>query len=188
MLIENRGIRTDAFYISPFTLNVGELVVLNLFNGPHFYETEMLLKDIFSCRTKDKNVVVHQKLTFVEHFKEPKLRRLLYPVTVGEYLEKNANSNSPYANKIYEINWIKPQTKLNTLAGNPRRLLALYATLSITEKIIFDVVGQDPKGARATYEVVSHAVDKGGAAILLDSSGDFRDRCTKYIEIQWKNK
>jgi hypothetical protein len=141
MLIENKGIKTDNFFIPSFDLNVGEIVVLYLFNGQHFYETEMFLKDIFCGKTKDENVIVHKKLTFVEHFIEPKLRRLFYPVTVGEYLKKNANLKSPYATKIYEIDWIKEKTRFNRLSGNPRRLLCLYATLSKTDNIVFDVVG-----------------------------------------------
>ncbi len=160
MLIENKGIRTDTFYIPPFDLNVGEIVVLYLFNGQHFYETEMFFKDIFWGKTKEKNVIVHKNLTFVEYFIEPKLRRLFYPVSVGEYLKKNANLDSPYATKIYEIDWINEKTKVNTLAGNPRRLLSLYATLSKTNNIIFDLIGQNPKGAKETYEIVKDVVKK----------------------------
>src|SRR6056297_2381802 len=159
MLIENKGIRTDTFYMPPFDLNIGEIVVLYLFNGQHFFETEMFLKDIFCGKTRHKNVMVHKELTFVEHFIEPKLRRLFYPVTVGEYLKKNANLDSPYATKIYDIEWINEKTKVNTLAGNPRRLLSLYATLSKTKHIVFDAVGQDPKGAEETYEVVKEVVN-----------------------------
>ncbi|MGV8830312.1 MAG: hypothetical protein ACWA6U_18545 [Breznakibacter sp.] len=185
MLIENKGINADSFYIPPFDLNVGEIVVLYLFNGQHFYETEMLLKEIFCGKKKDENVIVYKNLTFVEHFIEPKLRRLFYPVTVGEYLKKNANFDSPYATKIYEIDWINEKTKVNTLAGNPRRLLCLYATLSKTENIIFDLAGQDPKGAEETYEIVKDLVKKGGSAILLDCFEDMKNDCTKYIELQW---
>jgi hypothetical protein len=185
MLIESKGIKTDTFYIPPFDLNEGEFVVLYLFNGQHFYEAEMFLKDIFSGRTKYENVVVHKNLTFVEHFIEPKLRRLFYPVTVGEYLKKNANLKSPYATKIYETEWVKEKTKVNMLAGNPRRLLSLYATLSRTNNIIFDVVGQDPKGAEETCRIVKDVVKKGGSAILLDNFEDLKNDYTKYIELQW---
>lgn len=80
MLIENKGIRTNTFYIPSFDLKEGEIVVIYLFNGPHFYETEMLLKNIFSGKTRNENVVVRKNLAFVEHFIEPKLRRLFYPV------------------------------------------------------------------------------------------------------------
>lgn len=188
MLIENKGIQTDTFYIPSFELNEGEIVVLYLFNGQHFYDTEMFLKDIFSGKTTDENVVVNKNLTFVDHFIEPKLRRLLYPVTVGEYLRCNANFDSPFATKIYEIEWINEKTKVNTLAGHPRRLLTLYATLSKTNNIIFDMVGQDPNGAEETYEIVKKVVENGGSAILLDCFEDMKNDCTKYIELEWTKK
>ncbi len=185
MLIKNKGIKTANFYIPPFELNKGEIVVLHLSNGQHFYETEMFLKDLFCGKSKDDNVVVHKNLTFVEHFIESKLRRLFYPVTVGEYLKKNANLNSPFASKIYEIDWINEKTKINTLAGNPRRLLCLYATLSKTDNIIYNVAGQDPQGAYETYKIVKEVVKNGGSAILLDCFEDMKNDCTKYIELLW---
>ena len=185
MLIENKGIRKDNFYIPPFILNEGEIVVLYLFNGQHLYETEMYLKDIFCGKLKNENVLVHKRLTFVEHFRESELRRLFYPVTVGEYLKKEANFESAFATKIYEIDWINEKTKVNTLAGNPRRLLSLYATLSNTKNIVFDVAGQDPQGADETYKIVKEVVKNGGSAILLDCFEDMKNDCTKYIELQW---
>ena len=188
MLIESKGIKTDTFFVPPFNINVGEIVVLYLFNGQHFFNTEMFLKDIFCGKTRDGNVVIHKEFTFVEHFIEPKLRRLFYPVTVGEYLKINADLKSPYASKIYEIDWINEKTSVNTHAGNPRRLLSLYATLSKTKNIVFDLVGQDPKGAEATYKVVKEVVNKGGSAILLDCFKHMKNDCTKYVELQWNKK
>jgi hypothetical protein len=185
MLIESKGIRTDTFYIPSFDLNEREIVVLHLFSGQHFYETERFLKDIFCGIMKDENVVIHKSFTFAEHFTEPKLRKLFYPVTVGEYLKKKANFDNPYAKKIYEIEWINEKTKVNTLAGNPRRLLSLYATLSKTGNIVFNVVGQDPKGAEETYGIVQDVVKNGGSAILLGGFEDMKNDCTKYIELQW---
>ncbi|OQP43447.1 hypothetical protein A4H97_11070 [Niastella yeongjuensis] len=185
MIIENKGIRRTDFYIPPFDLKTGEIVVIYLFNGQHFYDTEMLLKDIFSGKVKDENVVVRKEVTFVEHFIESKFRRLFYPVTVGEYLKMNADLSSPFVTKIYETKWINEKTKVNTLAGNPRKLLSLYATLSKTKDIIFDVVGQDPIGAENAYGIVKEVVKNGGSAILLDCFEDMKNDCTKYIELQW---
>ena len=145
----------------------------------------MYLKDIFCGKLKNENVLVHKRLTFVEHFRESELRRLFYPVTVGEYLKKEANFESAFATKIYEIDWINEKTKVNTLAGNPRRLLSLYATLSNTKNIVFDVAGQDPQGADETYKIVKEVVKNGGSAILLDCFEDMKNDCTKYIELQW---
>lgn len=185
MLIENKGVKTDTFYIPPFNLNAGEILVLYLFNGQHFYDTEMFLKDIFCGVSKDENVVVHKTLTFVEHFTEPRFRRFFQPMTVEDYLKKNANLDSPYATKIYEIKWINKKTKLNAISSSKRQLLSLYATLSKTNNIVFDLVGQDVKTAEKSYEVIKEAVRKGGSAILLDWVEDLRNDCTEYIELQW---
>ncbi|RLJ34070.1 hypothetical protein CLU97_3563 [Chryseobacterium sp. 7] len=185
MIIENKGIKTETFYIPPFTLNAGEIVVLHLYNGYHFYETEMFLKDIFCGKTDHENVIIHKSMTFAEPFRESNFRDIFFPVTVGEYLRKNANLLSPYATKIYETEWINKKIKVNTLAGTPRRLLTLYTTLSKTNNIVFDLVGQDPMGAKETYKIVKEVVEKGGSAILLDGYNELKNDCTKYIELQW---
>jgi hypothetical protein len=91
VILENRGFVTEYFRVPPFDLNEGEIVLFNLYGGWHFFETQMLLKDIFSGKRRHDSVIVHQPLTFVPHFVEPTLRRLFWPVTVGEYLKKNAD-------------------------------------------------------------------------------------------------
>jgi len=185
MILQNKGIQTEKFHIPSFELKAGELVVLHLFNGAHFYETEMLLKNIFCGNVKNENVEIYKELTFVEYFKEPKLREIFHPITVGEYLKKNANLNNSYSTKIYETKWINKKTKVNSLVGNSRKSLSLYATLSKTNNIIFDVAGQDPIGAQQTYDIVKDEVKKGGSAILLDAFDDMKNDCTKYIELEW---
>ncbi len=186
MLIASKGIKTDNFYIPPFELNEGEIIVMGLFGGQHFYETCMYLKDIFSGITVNPSVTVHRPLTFVEHFIEPRLRQMFYPVSVGEYLKKHANPESHYFKKIYEWHWITPKIKVNSLPGNPRGRLQLFATLSRTNNIVFDLVGQDPIGAEESYAVVKENVKNGGAAILLDNFNEKSLDCTRYIELEWK--
>lgn len=186
ILIENKGIQTDLFYVPPFTLNEGEIIIINLFHGPHFYETEMLLKDLFCGKKNHESVIIHKKMAFAEHFRESNFKDIFYPMTVGKYLRKNTNPASPYAAKIYETEWINKKIKVNTLAGKPRRLLTLYAALSKTNNIVFDLAGLDPEGAKETYKIVQEVVKKGGSAILLDGYDDMKNDCTKYIELQWK--
>ncbi|KQX15826.1 hypothetical protein [Flavobacterium sp. Root420] len=185
IVLENKGVKTDYFYVPPFVLGEGEVVVLFLSNGGYFYDTEMFLKDIFCDTTKRENVIIHKKMTFVEHFKESSFRRTFYPTTVGEYLRKNANLNDPFSKKIYEIEWITSKTKMNSLAGKPRRLLCLYAALSKTKDIVFDLVGVDPKGSDFIFKMVKKAIENGGSAILLDSFPDMKEHASKYIEVEW---
>jgi hypothetical protein len=185
IVLENNGIKTDTFYVPPFDLYEGEVVVLFVCNGMYYYNTEMFLKDIFCGKTKNQNVVLHKKMTFVEHFKESNLRSTFFSTTVGEYLRKNADLDNPFSKKIFEIEWITNKTKMNTLAGTPRRLLCLYAALSKTKDIVFDLAGQDPAGAESTFKMVKKAVKDGGSAILLDSFEDMKKHCSKYIELEW---
>ena len=187
ILLENKGIKTNTFYIPPFDLKTGEIVVLNLLNGAHFYETEMFLKAIFIGETAHNAVTTHRKLTFVEHFIEPRFRRLFSPVTVGEYLKKNADLSSSFASKIYENKWITLKTKVNALAGTPRKLLSLYATLSKTNQLVFDLVALDPSGVEMAYNVVKEVASHGGSAILLDGFGDIKDNRAKFIALEWIN-
>ncbi|TAE73092.1 MAG: hypothetical protein EAZ85_08120 [Bacteroidetes bacterium] len=193
MLIENKGIKKDNYFIPPFVLNEGEIIILYLFEGQYFLPTELYLKDIFTGKIKHENVLVHKHLSFVEYIFEPRWRSLFCPITVGEYLRKNANTNSNYATKIYERNkWITNKTKIHNLAGNIRKQLSLFATLSKSKNIVFDLSGQDPLGAEETYECVKENVKNGGSGILIDWAKNMidwaknmEDKCTKLIQIQW---
>ncbi|GAB4043841.1 hypothetical protein [Spirosoma jeollabukense] len=184
MLLESKGIKINRFYVPPFTLSEGELVVLFLPSGDHYFDLLKNLASIFSGQIKHNNVVLHQPLSFVKHYEESALRRLFYPVTVGEYIKKNAKPINTIANRIYELDYITPKTKIISLAGTPRKLLSLYSTLSFTDNITFDLLGIDPTGATKVYEVVKNTVRKNGAAILLDNFDDMKDDCTKFITLE----
>lgn len=186
MLIENQGIKKDNYLIPPFVLKEGEIIVLHIFGGQHFHRTELYLKDIFTGKVKHENVIVYKPLTFVEDIFEPRWRSLFFPITVGEYLKKNANLNNEYATKIYETNnWITKKTKIHHLAGTLRKQLSVLATLSKSKNIVFDLVGQDPLGAEEIYKFVKENVKNGGSGILIDWTDDMKNDCTQFIQLQW---
>lgn len=187
MLIKNNGIEAKGFIVPAFELNEKEIVVIRFFNDSDFYETEMYLKDIFTGKISNENVIINTQFTFVEHIKGPTLRNIFYPVTVGKYLKKYADMDHHYSSKIYEEKWITKKTKLNNLGGTARKLLSLYATLSQTNNIVLDLVGLDPENIRKIYEIVKDNVKKGGSAILFDYSDDMKNDCTTYIELERSN-
>ncbi len=184
LIIKSNGIKTESFYLPPFKLNKGEIVVIFLYNGTHVFDIEMQLKNIFNGSIKHENVTINHNLTFVDHIHESEFRRIFCPISVGEYLKKNVDLESFYANKIYEIDWITPKTKINNLPGNPRKQLSLYSTLSKTNNIMFDFIGQDPLGAKETYEIVKNEILQGGSAILFETFQNMKNDCTTYIEIE----
>jgi hypothetical protein len=185
MVLKSDGITTDKYIIPPFELKEGEIVVINLMGGTHFREVEMFLRNIFTGLTPHKNVTIMKPLLFAEHFNESTLKSIFYPMSVGKYLKKYANPQSVYATKIYDTNWLTKNTKVNTLAGNLRKQLSVFSTLSNTQHIVSDLTGQDPKGAMETYKIIQENVNNGGSAILLDWTEDMKEECTKYIEIEW---
>ncbi|KIC02504.1 hypothetical protein OA88_08725 [Flavobacterium sp. JRM] len=185
LIIESKGIRTDQYFIPPFELREGEFVLIYLDNHIASEDVKWNLVDIFTGKTKHENVIVGKPLTYVKHFRESEFRRIFFPVTVGEYLFKNANSKSKFAKKIYEIDWVNKKTKVNRLPGNPRKLISLYSVLSRTKNVIFDVIGQDFQGIAEVGEIIKQETENGGAAILIDWTDKLKKDCTKYIKIEW---
>lgn len=192
MLIKNKGIRTDKYFIPPFELKEGELVVICICNGAHYHDIKMELVDIFTGKIKNDTVEITQPLTFVEHFIEPTFRRMFYPVTVGEFIKQRGGNEKDIIQKVcshsavYDIaSPLTTRTKVNSLEGTPRKLLSLYTTLSNTDTIIFDLDGQSPQGAQETYEMVKNSVKGGGAAIFIDWTEDMKNDCTLFVKIEW---
>ena len=170
MIIESKGIKTDKYFIPPFHLQQGEIVIIYLYHGAHFYDTEMELVKIFTSKTFHQNVKICKPLTFIADFKESKLRHLFYPVTAGEYSVDNSIDN---------------KIKVRTLSRYQQKLLSLYAAFTHSAAIVFDLRGLGAIEAEETYEVVKTYVKNGGAAILLEGYNEMKDDCTKFITIEW---
>jgi hypothetical protein len=185
IVLENKGIKTDTYYIPPFTLYEGEIIVLHLYNGKHLYDAEIFLRDIFCGKTKHENVTLYRKMTFVEYFKRSYFRNTFFPLTVKRYLKKNANLKSPLSQKIFEDKWIKPETKIERMAGTPRKLLTLYAALSKNKDIVFDLPALDWQGHEFAFKEVKEIVKDGGSAILLDAFDNMKEHGSKTITLEW---
>ncbi|MGO4293559.1 hypothetical protein [Chitinophaga sp. RAB17] len=185
MILQSKGIRTGKYFIPPFELQEGELVVIYLYSGAHFHDLEMQLINILTGAVSDHAVKIYQSLTYVTHFRESWIRKRLYPLTVGKYLKKNTQPHHAFASKIYEHPHINKHTKMYTLSSHHQQLISLYATLSNTNHIIFDLIGQGVEGAMESYKTIKEIVRQGGAAILLDNFNEMKNDCTKYIELEF---
>lgn len=184
LIIESKGIKTNRYFIPPFELRKGELVLIHLDNHIDSVDIEDKMIAIFTGKVKHENVIVHKSLTYVKHFRESKFRSRYFPTTVGEYLLRNVNPNNKFAKKIYETDWINKNTKINTLAGNPRKLLTLYSILSKTNDIIFDLAAQDFQGMEHAAEIVKEEIKNDGSALLIEWGNHLKKDCTKYIRAE----
>lgn len=65
MLLENKGLAIDDFFVPPFIINKGEIVTIYMFGGGHFFDLEKKLVDIFTGRTKSDHVDLSAQFHFI---------------------------------------------------------------------------------------------------------------------------
>jgi len=174
----------SGFNIASFTLNKGEIVVIQFPNDPNFYPAELeMIRLLEAYHSKAGNVGT--PLKYVEHIKEKSVYWRFFALTVGAYQKKYANKANPVYKVIYDIEWVTPKTKVRILTGTPRRKLSLYTALSNTNNIIFDLAGVDPTGGQEIFAFVKGVVKSGGSAILLDNYDEFKNDCTTFIKAEY---
>jgi hypothetical protein len=183
-VVQSTGTKIENFFIPPFTVDRGEVLIIQLPNGPYFTDLLFKLRDILTGNEKNESVNLKEKFKFVDHIKESRWQTLIFPLTVKRYIRQYANPDNEVANKIYEFEGIRPNTKISRLAGNPRKLLSLLTTSSWTDKIVFDLAGVDPVGGQRAYELVKSQIGKSGAAVLIDYCDDFKDDCSQLVKFE----
>ena len=52
MIIESKGIEIDEFYIPPFELNNGDLIVICLWGGGHYHNLKIIIRIGFNERPR----------------------------------------------------------------------------------------------------------------------------------------
>ena len=115
MIIDNKGIQTAKFYLPPFQLKKGEIAIIRLKNNLESVVIEKELTQLLSKKNIDKDIISTERFTFANYKKDSLISKIFYKNNVKNYLKRNANLKSPFASKIYEIDWIKPNTLLNRL-------------------------------------------------------------------------
>ncbi|QJB36415.1 hypothetical protein HF324_00475 [Chitinophaga oryzae] len=192
LILENKGISAAEWFIPPFRIHEGELVVLNLKNPIYGPAVQDFFVDIITGKATHPAVAVHHPLTYVSPFRQSWFRRRFNPMSVATYLEKNVDPASEYAGKIYEhrdmcgANYrIRPHTKVHTLLGGPRKLLALCATLGRHRYIAYDIRAVGPESVYIIHDMVKKHVSGGGTALLIEYYDELRNDCSRYVEAEW---
>jgi hypothetical protein len=185
MLIRFPEQNFNNFIVPAFQINEGEIVVIELPGGALFHPLLFEIKNMLTGAVTDSAVEINSDFKFVEHFKESFFNYHFSPTTVNNYHQKYANKHKLIYQKIYDTPWLKKQTKVNTLAGTMRKKLALYTTLSWTNRLIFDLIGVDPNGAAEVFDIVKQAIMPNGAAIIIDGCDEFKNQCTTFVKVDY---
>jgi ABC-type sugar transport system ATPase subunit len=174
------------FHIPSFTIEKGQIVVIYIPDGCLFYLTQKQLTKILTGEVINDHTVLNSQFQCVGHFMESNSKRIFRPMTIGRFHKKYANKDNPIYQKVYEVTWVTPQIKVNTLAGSLRRKFLLYSTLSWTNNIIFDLVGVDRSGRLEIFNFVKTITATGGSAILIDCSDEFKNDCTTFLKVEFR--
>ena len=184
-IIQCSGFKIGSYYIPKFKLEEGELLGICLWGGHHYFELKHKLINILTSENKHDNLELTNPFLYTPHFIEPTFRRLFLPVSVGEYVQKNAKAKETriILEKLQQYPYITQKTKVQALGLEFRRILSLYCTLTHSKWIVFDLDGQDEIGAERTCSVVKESIRNGGSAILIDWTNSSFNHCTKSIKI-----
>lgn len=185
LILESKGIKTDQYFIPPFELCEGELIIIYMENHRYLEDMKLELVSILAGMKKHKNVQVLKPLTFAKSIEESMLRRVINPMSVGRYLKRNANLESSVVSRIFEIDTFTKKDKIKNLNTSERKRLSLCSVFSKTKNVSFDLRGEGVNFYLKTYEFVKQEVKNGGAAILVDWCDDLKNNCSKFITIEW---
>ncbi|WP_428231048.1 hypothetical protein [Flavobacterium sp.] len=184
LIIESKGIRTYHYFIPPFELREGELVIIYLEGGFHFDEMKAQLVAIFAGKAYHENVKIIKPLTFAAPIEESALKRIFNPTSVGRYLKRNANLKNSVS-RIFEIDNFTKKDKVKNLDNSERKRLSLCAVFSKTKYVSFDLRGEGAAYFDKTYQFAKNEIKNNGATILIDWANELENDCSKFIAIEW---
>ncbi|XZF14193.1 hypothetical protein ACTHGU_20635 [Chitinophagaceae bacterium MMS25-I14] len=183
ILLENKGFESGAFFIPPFTVKRGEITVLFLHGGAHYFPLKEQLTKIFTGLARQEEVTINERFVPVKHYTQSSWSEKLFPATTGRYLEKHSKKDSDVAAGLYKLQDMSPQRRLYSMEATERKWLDIFVALSHSRNIILDFAGQSPHGIGMTMEIVRQQVKDQGAAIILDNWPDLQQQCDQFIPV-----
>jgi hypothetical protein len=155
LLIASQGFRLGWGWFPPFLLHTGESVCLHV-PGPAWGDDE---RDLLGVLTGMADLPEVRVLGRVEHARpamgRPRLLGLIrepYPV---DWLRRQVGVSRDAAERITARLHLKPEWRLDNLAGTPRTLLGLEAVWARgADALIFSTVGLDPLGRQTVFDAV----------------------------------
>jgi len=191
-MIRSTGLRIGDFFIPPFDVEKGELLVIELPPGCYFGAMLFKMADILTGKEVNYNVVLKERFRFVEHIASGGFIDRIFPTTVQGYIVKHSSPNGQ-AEEIYELfranlppesREIRPDTQVMKLSETSRRLLSLFTVCSWTDKIIFDLWGVGAGGGEHIYPIAKTLVAKSGTAVLIDYIDEYKNDCSGFVRYE----
>ncbi|NLR80534.1 hypothetical protein [Chitinophaga eiseniae] len=171
------GATIGRFYIPPFTVSPGEVVIIGFPSGPYFMETVRLMVP---------QLQEISPFTYAKKIGPKSLWRKLIPETVKAYVTKNGNPHHAIIREIYQLPDVHPHSDIHRVHANDQAIIQLCCALSLSSVIMADfqavgVAREDLFLGLVTQQVQRHQ----GAALLFDECRDLQHRCTRFITAEY---
>jgi hypothetical protein len=173
-LIENKGFKWKGFEIPAFTLNEGEMIrfwiqIIPTSDNISGYELARELKDILIKRKPITGLTINTSVSFAGDIDENKMKNLIYPLRVAEYLKKKRKLNREISDLVMQKLQLKGQEKIIEIELMKRKQLSIASLYELENCIAFDYYGLDPTGEEKVTELVRDKVYEGKSAIGFDN-------------------
>lgn len=179
MLIESKGFYIGNHYVPPFSLEKGEILIIDINKETSFCELEILVADFLSEKKTDENIIINTPFLFTGRiWSESWLKSIFNPTTIRQYIkqytsdyigiiEKINNLDSSYV----ELGHLKAEDKISSLEATPFRLISIFSVLAKSKYIITDLMGQSIQGLKLTWSIINANVENEGCCIIFDRDG-----------------
>jgi len=93
---------------------------------------------------------------------------------VKKFIQKHGDLDSDELLKMPEVDTrLRLDTRVNTLAGTPKKLLTLFCAMSLNQNFFFDTYGADSQGVLQILEAVQEYVKRKNKGAIYLTSTDF---------------
>jgi len=176
ILIESKGFYIEKYYMPPFCVKKGELLVIDINKDIPFYKFELLMANILSGKNIDENITINSPFLFTGRvWKESWFASTFCPTTIKKYIKQdvfNYKSIIETVNNLdsnfLELKYLKEDDKMSSLEATPFRLISILTAFAKNRYIFTDMMGQAPNGIKLTWDIINENIENEGSCIILD--------------------
>ena len=194
ILIESKGFYIDKYYITPFCLKNGELLVIDINKDIPFYRFELLLANMLLEKKNDENILINSPFLFTgRNWRESWLKSTFNPTTIKKYIRRYTSDCKNIIETInnldsnfLELKDLRGEERMSSLEATPFRLISILTVLTKSKYIFTDMIGQDSDGIKLTWDIINENIENGCCCIILDhfAHSNYTKYAKRFIKIE----
>lgn len=192
-MVNCSGLELDGYKLPEFELRGGYFLRMWIRTNPlpnttakRYTVFVKRLNSIFSGKEKVMAIKPEQHFTAVKPIKDGFLTKLLFPKSIGQYLNKRGIKLNPSVITELAEFGLTPNEKIKTVDFRKLKLLEIHLSFKISNHVVFDYYGLGPVEEKILTKYAKQQVTLGKTCIGLDRLECISDLDTdsKIINIQ----